>query len=302
VEKIFAAGGTLMLRGFLRLWIQRIAGAMGIDEIAREVKRLREICTQIQYQVTVAPDGLPLPPPQLHSLISGNSDLGPLDFLEIGENCAKCITTALNKHNLDISEFHAVLDFGCGCGRVMRHFHSLKIDLYGVDYNAKLIDWCKRNLPFANFEVNELQPPLAFSDAMFDLIYAFSVFTHLRESDQVAWLAELSRTLKPGGYLLLTTHGKADAEAYLPSLEKEQFRAGRLVVLNPASYGENRCNAFHPPEYVKGILTKGFDVLDFVPGAVVDAHRRIIAQDIYFLRKPTLQNKTVLENGQQIPA
>ena len=288
-----------MLRRFLRRGLQGVAGAMGLDDIAREVKKIREICTQIQYQVTVAPDGLPLPPPELHYLVSGNSDLGPFDFLEIGENCAKCITTALNEHNLDFSDFQAVLDFGCGCGRVIRHFHSLKANLYGVDYNAKLIDWCKRNLPFAKFEVNQLQPPLAFSDDMFDLIYAFSVFTHLRESDQVVWLAELSRLLKPGGYLLMTTQGKAYAEAYLPLLEKEQFRAGRLVVLNPTSYGENKCSALHPPEYVKETLTKGLDVLDFHPGAVVDAGRRIIAQDSYFLRKPLSKVKTCLENGQR---
>ena len=75
-----------MLRRFLKSGLQRIGGAMGLNEIARELKRLREICIQIQYQVTVVPDGLPLPPPELHSLVSGNSDLGPLDFLEIGKN------------------------------------------------------------------------------------------------------------------------------------------------------------------------------------------------------------------------
>jgi ubiquinone/menaquinone biosynthesis C-methylase UbiE len=65
---------------------------------------------------------------------------------------------------------------------------------------------------FAQFEVNGLAPPLAYEANHFDFIYALSVFTHLPESLQTAWMSELARVLKPGGYLLMTTH----RECYLP--------------------------------------------------------------------------------------
>jgi Methyltransferase domain. len=92
-----------------------------------------------------------------------------------------------------------------------------KAKVYGTDYNRKLIDWCRQCLPFAEFETNELSPPLAYRDAQFDFIYAFSVFTHLTESLQQGWLAELSRVLKPGGHLFLTTQGAAFAQEYASS-------------------------------------------------------------------------------------
>jgi len=62
-----------------------------------------------------------------------------------------------------------------------------------------------RPIPFAEFDINALSPPLVYGEGSFGLIYTFSVFTHLSEALQVSWLAELSRVLKPGGYLLLTT-------------------------------------------------------------------------------------------------
>ena len=56
-------------------------------------------------------------------------------------------------------------------------------------------------MPRSTFEANNALPPLLFPDCAFDLVFAISVFTHLDEQYQLAWLAELRRVAQPGAIL-----------------------------------------------------------------------------------------------------
>src|SRR5262249_10199385 len=135
---------------------------------------------------------------------------------------------------------------------------------YGSDYNPRLIEWCKRNLRFAQFDVNGASPPLAHLNEQFDVDYALSVFTHLPEHLQSPWMSDLSRVLKPGWYLLMTTMG----ESFLPYMSEEDrktFRSGRLVVRGNGPVGSNPFFTAHPPEYVKTHLPPGLAIVRFVP-------------------------------------
>jgi SAM-dependent methyltransferase len=158
----------------------------------------------------------------------------------------------------------SVLDFGCGCGRVARYWAEFAGTVYGSDLDRPAVDWCRRNLSFARFEVNGLEPPLAFEDGSFDLVYALSVFTHLTEPLQLAWRDELRRVLRPGGLLLLTTHGSS----YRPRLEpeeRERFDRGELVVRWGDLPGSNLCSAYHPEPYLKKTFAEGFELLEIAP-------------------------------------
>ena len=71
-----------------------------------------------------------------------------------------------------IEQFGSMLDFGCGCGRMIRHWHDLpRRRLHGCDYNPLLVAWCSEHLPFAEFRGNALEPPLPYEDDQFDLVY-----------------------------------------------------------------------------------------------------------------------------------
>jgi SAM-dependent methyltransferase len=180
-----------------------------------------------------------------------------------------------------------LLDFGVGAGRIARHWHGLDgVEVHGTDINAAAVRWCAANLPFGSFAQNELAPPLPYPQGRFDVVYATSVFTHLPAELQTAWAQELRRVLRPAGHLLITAHGETFARARLKADELERFLRGELVVRGAQSASSNHCAAFHPMEYVRDCLGRGFEVLEQRPGGGPEMPPISgIRQDVHLLRK-----------------
>ena len=226
-----------------------------------------------------APDGLPIPPLTLRIAVAASPDIAW--FLESGRRAADSIRAALTRAGMELARLQRLLDFGCGCGRVVRNWSGLPTEIHGCDVDPRLVSWCREHLSFGHFAVNGVRPPLGYPDEMFDLVYALSVFTHLPAALQGTWIAELRRVLRPGGWLLITTHGTR----YLNELtrsERLHFEAGDLVVRHEELAGTNACGAYHPPAWVRSRLTKGLEIVEHVPeGAAGNPW-----QDLYLLRRP----------------
>ena len=97
------------------------------------------------------------------------------------------------------------LDFGGATGRVMRHVaNNPEVEAWLCDINVNWIAWIDQyfNKPLFAFQ-NRIYPSLPIEDKYFDLVSGFSVFTHL-DHDELPWLLELRRIVKPGGFLYLT--------------------------------------------------------------------------------------------------
>jgi SAM-dependent methyltransferase len=226
-----------------------------------------------------ASDGLPVPPARLIIRVAGTPDVSW--FLESGRLAAQTIRGALERADTPLEGLGSILDFGCGCGRVVRNWARVGTRVAGSDLSGDAIDWCRRNLPFARFETNGLSPPLAFDDASFDLAYALSVLTHLPEKIQHEWMNELARVVEPEGFLLLTTHGESYVER-LDDDERRRFASGELVVRWGEVPGTNLCTTFHPRSWVQeSLLPHGFEEVEFVArGAAGNPY-----QDLYLLRR-----------------
>ena len=134
-------------------------------------------------------DGLSIPHAALRFMVAGTTNLDW--FLEGGKKGARFVVDIMARQGKNLDQVGKLLDFGCGCGRVIRHLKGCGAqEIHGCDCNAKAIDWCQRFLDFATFKVNCLEPPLPYPDRMFGLIYAYSIFTHLPEPLQMRWMDE----------------------------------------------------------------------------------------------------------------
>src|SRR5262245_14850533 len=174
-----------------------------------------------------------------------------------------------------------LLDFGGATGRVSRHFY-LQGNLSEVtlcDVNINNISRVLEHFPsdFGAFK-NSWVPSLPLPSEHFDVVIAFSVFTHMNEYE-LAWLYELRRVLRPGGILYVTVQNE-DTWRILPSTvlydrvkDFESFRvawqqggqlADRLVVEYSDEVVHN-CSTFHPNTYVRRIWGRVFTVLDIQP-------------------------------------
>jgi len=209
--------------------------------------------------------GYNIPEPQLIFLVAGTRD--PNWFIESGRYGARAIVDTLQTNGIELQTLTSILDFGCGCGRVIRHLPALlpsTVSIYGCDYNDKLIKWCQGNLNIAHFQVNSIKPPLNYSNNAFDMVFALSVFTHLDLESQFQWFAEMARIIRPGGYLYITTRTENSLEQLSPE-DLRLFERGELVVHNSHLRGKNMCNAFHPKQFIRQKLATrfGFEIIGY---------------------------------------
>jgi SAM-dependent methyltransferase len=102
-----------------------------------------------------------------------------------------------------------ILDFGCGCGRLIRFLTAAhdSADVHAIDVNPEAVDWCREHVTGIQTACSGAHPPLPYEPASFDLVYSISVFSHLSETAGATWRQELARVTAPGGIIVLTTHG-----------------------------------------------------------------------------------------------
>ncbi|MEM1271393.1 MAG: class I SAM-dependent methyltransferase [Bacteroidota bacterium] len=244
------------------------ARAASLDVVRREIP-LRQ---------NGAPDGYPVPPADLIYDIIGCRWAAV--YLDSGRRLVNDLEQALTRNGYALKDFGAILDFGCGCGRMLRHVLArTDANVYGTDYNPELAAWSAEHLAPATVKHNQLEPPLPFGDNSFDFAYARSVLTHLPEDLQIRWMRELNRVLKPGGVLYFTTHGRALARG-LQHHQREALERGEVVETFSTRAGANLCSVYQYPAHVVRRLIDGYSLIDFVEGRP----RKHLRQDVYLLK------------------
>lgn len=260
---IIRALGLLKVADTFKYWIARLA-------ISRKNRKFRK-----EFP------GFPVPPYDL--AFDAYNHVDCYKYRESGLHHAEVFAQIIRRHQE--KEALKVFEWGCGPGRLIRHIAKLledkKIELVGCDYNLKTIRWCQETLPGISFVHNELMPPLSFPDHHFDVIYNFSVFTHLSEAAQDAWIKELFRVLKPGGLFICTTHGENYRYLLTTKSERARYESGEVVVQGGYREGKKWFFSIHPAAYVKNSLLRDFHGVHSYP---VDRETGML-QDVWVGKK-----------------
>lgn len=102
-----------------------------------------------------------------------------------------------------------VLDFGGGWGRISRFFlrDTKPRKIIIAETRASTIQLLKElNVPYTLIH-NAPPPPISGLPKNLDLVFAFSVFSHLSEEYFINWTKYFLSILRPGGHIVFTSRG-----------------------------------------------------------------------------------------------
>lgn len=177
-----------------------------------------------------------------------------------------------------------ILDWGCGVGRITRHIPTVvpQALVYGCDANESMIQWNNENYPGITFTTINNFPPTLYAPAFFDLVFGFSVFTHIDAAMQLNWLAELHRILSPNGILLITTHGSNYHHQLRPQ-EKAMLLAKGIYTRHYPKQGHRLMTSWHQPLLFRKILEPYFKVREMYEGK--EHPQKAGGHDLWILQK-----------------
>jgi SAM-dependent methyltransferase len=183
----------------------------------------------------------------------------------------------LQRHRA-LNSFTCILDWGSGCGllEVFRLHFLPNSTLVGIDVDEEAIGWCRQSGLPGEFKVVDRMPPTDLAPDYFDLVLSYSALTHLTRDGQGAWLSEMHRVMKSGGYLVVGVYGELLRPVLTsPEILSELTSNGisdsthnsRLESVDKAEqeHATYQTNAFTLREY-----SKWFEVVEYIEGGLND--------------------------------
>jgi sterol 24-C-methyltransferase len=193
-------------------------------------------------------------------------------------------------HDLNIHMGDAVLDIGCGRGRVAAHIAAItKANVFGLNIDEVQLDSAKKHVQRiglseqCQFFKGSLNDRLPFPDAIFNALYQIQVITYAKDKEAV--FAEMFRVLKPGGrlsfldWVLLDNYDASNAQ-HLDLLNRIKPLIGAINTPSPkeirktlekvgftilssqdASIGGHQANLIEKADQFYNRVKKGIDLM-----------------------------------------
>lgn len=222
---------------------------------------------------------VPLPPPRLR--MGGAHFRKDADFVAAGIRDVRLL-----RQRAGLGRRKRLLDWGCGAGRLavgVKHLLGHVADYHGVDVQPELLAWAQENLAGEHFRFtlvdqhNARYNPdgqatydIPAEPDSVDVLYSYSVFSHMLTDDVAGYAATIARILAPEGRALMTAFVEED----VPD-----------CVENPQDYlkldwkGALHCVRFNRQFFERTLWGAGLAVEEFVHGRETDG------QSMYVLRR-----------------
>jgi len=149
------------------------------------------------------------------------------DTIELFERHGDGQVAVLMSHGLH--DGMSVYDLGCGCGRTAQALQrgGWSGRYMGADIIEDFVRELKRKCPDFDAVVNTSATIVA-EDSSLDMVFHWSVFTHVSPEECFLYLQDTFRALKPGGKLVFSFLELADPEHYAIFEKRlEYYREGR---------------------------------------------------------------------------
>lgn len=129
----------------------------------------------------------------------------------------------------------AVLNIGCGVGRVERYLAPMVGELWAIDVSGEMVARARRRLEgVSNVHLREVANDeflRSFEEGRFDLVFSFLVLQHLEKEHAARYLREAFRVLRPGGVFVGQFPNHLSPEytrAFFESLDLPSLSPGRV--------------------------------------------------------------------------
>jgi len=232
-----------------------------------------------------------MPPDDVHSMARGALAAGGSPYY------ADLVADGFAAAGAPIERGMRCLDFGSSSGRTVRVLAPAYPDCqwHGCDPIEDAIEWAQAHIAGVEFVLSPEAPPVPYEDESFDRVFAISIWSHFSAAAATAWLKEMQRIVKPGGALLLTTHGfntvahdhhsHRRTEAQLREVRAGLYDEGHWFLDEFGAAGDHGVanpdwgTAFLTPEWLLARVFPGWYVGAFALGRVEEN------QDMYVLRR-----------------
>lgn len=133
----------------------------------------------------------------------------------------------------------AVLDVGCGGGRMAIALSEMTSNYTGIDYSKEMIKACQKWHSSLNFLYGDASDMQMFDAESFDFIlFAFNGIDSMSQEKRIKALKEIYRVLKIGGIFAFSSHN-LDNQKIVVAFNKYDMKSPRSIannILNIISY------------------------------------------------------------------